>query len=417
MNTSLPAVQISSDKTGAMPGAVVNLSGKQQDSAPSSGFGPLLNQAQTALATDVDGNGTLPDDAEGLALQLQSLPQGGRLLPLLPQLQQVLDNATAKGADSQQVLDDIVARVQALLEGDETDPMAAMATMLNQMLGPATPVLPVSTAETISLVTTQGGSAKTAGAMPPGLREIQPLIDPTATGDKLISGDSPADSKNTPFDRSLAQLQQPVSEPRQSELSMLMAAFKRQLDSPGKPTDAMPRAEALGASVSAPVTSPPAAVVPPTGQPMLGVTTPLNQAGWDQALGERIQWLASQNIQGARISLNPANLGPMEVRIQIQNDQASIQFTSAHGVVREALEAALPRLRDMFEASGVELVDVDVAGQSFAEQQRGADGEDSRAARAGAGNGHESGGDSAPELVAETPLASFLPQGRLDLFV
>ena len=143
----------------------------------------------------------------------------------------------------------------------------------------------------------------------------------------------------------------------------------------------------------------------------LSVNTPLAQGNWDQALGERIQWMVSQKMQGAQIRLNPAQLGPMEVRIQVHNDQASIQFSSAHSMVREALEAALPRLRDMFDASGVELVDVDVSGHSSAGEQRaGADG--------GAVN-HGTGvtdSDSGAETVLETPVNALLENGRLDLF-
>lgn len=419
MNTSLPTVQIASDSTGAMPGAVVNLSENQQDSAISGGFGPLLDQAHTALVADAGDSATLPEDVQNLAMQLQSLPQGGKLLPLL---QQVLDSTAANGADRQQVLDNIASRLEPMLTGSEAEPAAAMTAVLNQMLAPPPPVTAatVLTAETISLARAQGGSGKAptvTGETPPALRITQQSAElSSATLDRPIPGDSLTDSKNTPFDRSLVPLQQQAQEPRQSELSMLVAAFKRQLDNPGKPADALPRADSLGASVSAPVTGSPPAAAPLTGQPTLGVTTPLNQAGWDQALGERIQWLASQNVQSARITLNPANLGPMEVRIQVQNDQASVQFASAHGVVREALEAALPRLRDMFEASGVELVDVDVAGQSFAEQQRDAAGEEN-VALARAGNGPDSGENPAPELLTETPLASFLAPGRLDLFV
>ena len=117
-------------------------------------------------------------------------------------------------------------------------------------------------------------------------------------------------------------------------------------------------------------------------------------------------------MQGAQVKLNPANLGPMEVRIQMQNDQASIQFTSHHAVVREALEAALPRLRDMFEASGVQLVNVDVSsGQSFAQQQQAA--QDSF----GQSWGHNIDA-SEPELKirTQTPLGAFAARGRLDLF-
>jgi flagellar hook-length control protein FliK len=144
----------------------------------------------------------------------------------------------------------------------------------------------------------------------------------------------------------------------------------------------------------------------------VSINTPLGQAGWDQVLGERIQWLAGQKVQAAQVKLNPANLGPLEVRVQVHNDQASVQFTAQHAVVREALEAALPRLRDMFETSGVQLVDVDVSsGESFAEQQRAMQHSENSQ------NSHGHGSDEAvSETRLETPLAAFVAPGRLDLF-
>ncbi|HHJ17164.1 MAG TPA: hypothetical protein ENJ80_10755 [Gammaproteobacteria bacterium] len=415
MNTSLLAVQIPSDSTGSTPGAAGNSSGKQQDSAFPGGFGPVLDQASTALATDADSSAPLPEDMQDLASQLQSLPQGGKLLPLL---QQVLDSAAAGGADRQQLIDSISARLEQLKGEGDTDPVAALAATLNQMLAPQPGQ--ALTAEAATLVNAQGRSGRAAGEAgdsAAAARLTQQSVPEAAGHGRPLPGDTLADSKSSLFDRSLMELQQQTPEPRQSELSTLLAAFKRQLDNPGKPVDSLPRPEVLSATGSAAVSSSPTAV-PPPGQTTLNLATPLNQAGWDQALGERVQWLAGQNIQGARITLNPANLGPMEVRIQMQNDhQASIQFTSAHGVVREALEAAMPRLRDMFEASGVELVDVDVTGQSFAGQQRGTD-EESIAGRAGADGGQlpAVAGEPELELISETPLTSFLTPGRLDLF-
>jgi flagellar hook-length control protein FliK len=148
------------------------------------------------------------------------------------------------------------------------------------------------------------------------------------------------------------------------------------------------------------------------GVPTVTVATAFGHADWDQALGDRIQWLVGQKVQGAQVKLNPANLGPMEVRIQMNNDQASIQFTAHHAVVREALEAALPRLREMLEASGVQLVDVDVSGQqSFAGRQQAADEQE----RPYWANGFD-GAESDPEIRVQTPLTAFSGSGRLDLF-
>jgi len=70
-------------------------------------------------------------------------------------------------------------------------------------------------------------------------------------------------------------------------------------------------------------------------------------------------------------------------------------------------------LREMFDASGVELVDVDVSGQSFAEQQRST-GEGASAAWGGVTGTPGQGTEL--ETVLETPLARVLEGGRLDLF-
>jgi flagellar hook-length control protein FliK len=98
------------------------------------------------------------------------------------------------------------------------------------------------------------------------------------------------------------------------------------------------------------------------------VAVPVNQPGWDQALGERVHWLVTQRFQTAEIHLNPPELGPVEVRLSMDHDQAQIQFFSPHASVRDAIEAALPRLREMMGDGGVQLMNVDV-GQHSAERQ------------------------------------------------
>lgn len=99
--------------------------------------------------------------------------------------------------------------------------------------------------------------------------------------------------------------------------------------------------------------------------------SPKNPA-WAQGLGERVQWLVQQNIQGAEIRLNPPELGMLEVKLHLNGDHAAqIHFSSPNGAVREALEAAIPRLREMFADSGLSLGDVNVSQQSFAEQSGG----------------------------------------------
>lgn len=92
---------------------------------------------------------------------------------------------------------------------------------------------------------------------------------------------------------------------------------------------------------------------------------PLGKQGWDQDLGSRLVWMSKQHLDGAQLRLNPAHLGPLEVRLSVQHDQtANVTFLSNHAPVREAVEAALPRLREMLAESGVNLTDVNVSSQS-----------------------------------------------------
>jgi len=90
---------------------------------------------------------------------------------------------------------------------------------------------------------------------------------------------------------------------------------------------------------------------------------------WGNELANRVVWVAKQNFQAAQIRINPANLGPIELRISIQNEQASITFISNHAQVREAIEQSMPKLKEMFEENGFKSLDVDISNQSEAHRK------------------------------------------------
>jgi flagellar hook-length control protein FliK len=75
-------------------------------------------------------------------------------------------------------------------------------------------------------------------------------------------------------------------------------------------------------------------------------------------------------VQQAEIKLNPPHLGPLEVRLALHHEQAHILFFAADPSVRDALEGALPRLREMLDGNGIQLNQAQVSDQSFARQQR-----------------------------------------------
>ncbi len=87
---------------------------------------------------------------------------------------------------------------------------------------------------------------------------------------------------------------------------------------------------------------------------------PPDHPQWGQSFGERVVWLVNQHNTSAQISLNPPDLGRLDVRINLDQDQARVLFATPHESVREAIEAAVPRLREMLADSGVQLLDVGI---------------------------------------------------------
>ena len=116
-----------------------------------------------------------------------------------------------------------------------------------------------------------------------------------------------------------------------------------------------------------------------TGAGFAAITSQLGNQGWGDELVSRVKWQIGQQIQEAKISLNPRELGPLQIKISINDDQAHVQFVAHHGSVRDAIEDAIPRLREMLEQAGLMLADANVSQQS--PDQRGAFSEDADSAK------------------------------------
>lgn len=92
---------------------------------------------------------------------------------------------------------------------------------------------------------------------------------------------------------------------------------------------------------------------------------------WTEIISERIAIMNSENIQSARIQLDPPELGLLEIKIRVQQDNVSVAFNSGHQVVREALDSQSARLKELMESQGINLTDVNVSGQSTQQGQQG----------------------------------------------
>lgn len=136
----------------------------------------------------------------------------------------------------------------------------------------------------------------------------------------------------------------------------------------------------------------------PTPKPVLG------DDGFDQAIGARLGWLADQKIGHAHIRLSPDDMGPVDVRLQLNGDKVHASFSSPHVDVRQALESSLPRLRELLGEQGFQLAHADVGHQA-----PGGDGNASgQSGAAGmAGDGEPSPGDgsvSSAQLIRQRGL-------------
>ena len=100
----------------------------------------------------------------------------------------------------------------------------------------------------------------------------------------------------------------------------------------------------------------------------------MHQSGWTEEVVNRVMYLSSANLKAADIQLQPAELGRLDIRVNMVPDQQTqVTFMSAHPGVREALDSQMHRLRDMFTQQGMGQVDVNVSDQSRGWQGQGQD--------------------------------------------
>lgn len=100
------------------------------------------------------------------------------------------------------------------------------------------------------------------------------------------------------------------------------------------------------------------------------INTPLGNPAWNDDLGQKLIWMHKQAMPSAELRLNPEHLGPVLVKIDVHQDQTSITFTAQHQVVRDAIEAAIPKLREMFNGQQLQLGDVNVSQHQQQSEQR-----------------------------------------------
>jgi flagellar hook-length control protein FliK len=99
--------------------------------------------------------------------------------------------------------------------------------------------------------------------------------------------------------------------------------------------------------------------------PVLRVHATVGSDEFAQGLSDRVSWMVDNGVNGAKLQVNPPQLGPIELRIAVQGDHAQVWMSTHSAVAREALESNSPRLREMLNDQGFSQVSVDISQRSF----------------------------------------------------
>ncbi|HGK7303410.1 TPA: flagellar hook-length control protein FliK [Stenotrophomonas maltophilia] len=353
-------------------------------------FGQMLQGSPAAEATPKPASKAPPSNSA------PANPDGGADTPTSSATDSdgtTTETTTAAPPPTQATTDD----KDAATEGDEAPwPPLGLAGLV---LAVPVPTDPIAVAAT-PVATTEGGGADLAAAAPAlpatGLPTAAPLAAGTsaATATTAAAANSDGDIVTQPLPDMI--LGQQALDGADDSDGLLIGDR-----TPPAPLQ-LPLPAALQ-DLKAALASTPVFDGEPTPTPTLG------DDGFDQAVGARLSWLADQKIGHAHIRLNPEDLGPVDVRLQMNGDKVHASFSSPHLDVRHALESSLPRLRELLGEQGFQLAHADVGHQNS--------GDGSPSAQPG-GTGDLAGGDGEPSRGDTTVSAAQLmrQRGLLDAY-
>lgn len=150
-----------------------------------------------------------------------------------------------------------------------------------------------------------------------------------------------------------------------------------------------------------------------TPQRELQMAHPLHSDQFAPEVAASLSLLIKDGIQQAQLQLNPPEMGPVAVQIQLDGTLAQVNFVADQAQTRDALERGLPELAAALQGQGLTLSGGGVFGQNAGGQAREQAGTQERSAAGATG---PSGAADPGAQALSAPLPRARPRGVLDLY-
>ncbi|MBR9908284.1 MAG: hypothetical protein GYB30_09575 [Gammaproteobacteria bacterium] len=114
-----------------------------------------------------------------------------------------------------------------------------------------------------------------------------------------------------------------------------------------------------------------APATPSTTAATASLAAPVGSQAWANQLQQNVLQMVMHNQNEMTLRLHPAELGPLQVQLRMDDTTAQLNILTHSQQVRGALEQALPTLREALANQGIQLGESNVndQGQQFAQQQ------------------------------------------------
>ncbi len=100
------------------------------------------------------------------------------------------------------------------------------------------------------------------------------------------------------------------------------------------------------------------------------IATPIQDSNWGERIGERVLMMAGKQLGSAEIRLTPAELGPLRIQLSVDEGTTNVSFQAQHALTRDALEQAMPRLRELLADAGLALGQTSVSDEGVSAGDR-----------------------------------------------